>query len=411
MSDVIIIGGGASGMVAAIAAAENGSSVILLEKNEKTGKKIYITGKGRCNLTNDSDNDRLMSNVISNPRFLYSAFSHFGPADIMDIMEKEGCPVKVERGSRVFPLSDHASDVTSALMRRIHRLGIDVRCNSEVKELIIKDGAVSGVILKNGSRLSSGSVIVATGGRSYPSTGSSGDGYIFAERAGHTVTRCVPSLTSIKINECWCGRIEGLSLKNVSLKLFSGKKTYFESVGEMLFTGNGISGPLALTASAYYAQLERKGKADEAEIAIDLKPGLSEEKLDMRIQRDWSDMQNKEVINSLGGLLPSSIIPVIIGLSGIPSEKKVNSVNHEERTGLVRLIKNLGMHVLGTGGFEEAVITQGGVNVKEIDPSTMESKLVRGLFFAGEVIDVDALTGGYNLQIAWSTGYMAGSSV
>ena len=411
MSRVVIIGGGASGMMAAAAAAENGNHVVILEKNEKTGKKIYITGKGRCNLTNASDNANLMANVVSNPRFMYSAFSHFGSEDVMDFMEKEGCPVKTERGNRVFPVSDHASDVTAALMRRIRRLGVNVRLTTEAAGITVSEGRVTGVTLKNGGKIETDAAVIATGGLSYRSTGSSGDGYRFAREAGHTVSRCVPSLTSFKASESWCGRLEGLALKNVGLSLICGGRKVYDAVGEMLFTHDGISGPLVLTASAYYAKAASAKEMECCRISIDLKPGLTEEQLDRRIQRDWTDMQNRDVINSLDKLIPSSLIPVIIELSGIAGGKKVNSVTHEERVGLVKLIKDLGIDIAGTGGFEEAVITQGGVNVKEINPATMESKLVHGLYFAGEVIDVDALTGGYNLQIAWSTGYTAGSSI
>ena len=411
MSDVIIIGGGASGMMAAIAAAENGNKVTLLERNNKTGKKIYITGKGRCNLTNLSDRDALMSNVISNPRFLFSAFSAFGPSDIMNLLEEEGCPVKTERGNRVFTVSDHASDVTNALMRKIKRLGVKVRLECNVSHIDISDGRTEGVTLTNGEKLRGSAVIIASGGKTYPSTGSDGDGYRLAREAGHTVTECYPALTCVKTSDMWCGMLEGLSLKNVGLRLSAHGRTIYDSIGEAVFTSDGISGPLALTVSSYYAELERSHEADLAELTLDMKPGLDERALDQRILRDWSEMQNKTVENALGKLLPSSMIAIMVEMADIAPDKKINVVTHEERQRLASVIKNVRLHVIGTGDFDEAVITHGGVSVREISPKTMESKIVGGLYFAGEVIDVDALTGGYNLQIAWSTGYAAGRGV
>lgn len=409
MNDIIIIGGGAAGLMAAIAAAESGSSVTILERNEKIGKKIYITGKGRCNLTNDSDRNGLMSNVVSNDKFLFSSFSGFGPSDIMTLLENEGCPVKTERGNRVFPVSDHASDVTNALMKKIRSLDVEVKLNCRVKSIIVGDGRALGVVTDRGS-VNGDAVIIATGGRTYPSTGSDGDGYHFAKDTGHTVTECFPALTSIKTSDMWCGLLEGLSLKNVGLTLMEGSRKIYDSVGEAVFTADGISGPLALTASSYYAELERKHTALSARLFLDMKPGLDAEQLDKRILRDWADMQNKEIRNALGKLLPSSMINVVIGLSKINPDKKINVVTHEEREKLISVIKHIELHITGTGRFEEAVITHGGVSVGEINPKTMESKIVSGLYFAGEVIDVDALTGGYNLQIAWSTGYAAGKS-
>lgn len=411
MSKVVVIGGGASGMMAAASAALNGNSVTVLERNEKTGKKIYITGKGRCNLTNDSDRDDLMSNVISNPRFLFSAFSAFGPQDMIGLLEEEGCPTKTERGNRVFPVSDHASDVTAALMRLLKKRGVRIRLNCMVSHLDITEGRIAGVTLSDGSTVKCDDVILATGGRTYSSTGSDGNGYRLAREAGHSVSECFPALTCIKTSDMWCGMMEGLSLKNVGMRLCAGGKKIFDSIGEAVFTSDGISGPLALTISSYFAELEKRHEADKAELFLDMKPGLDEEMLDQRILRDWSDMQNKSIENALSKLLPRVMISTVVELAGIPPEKKVNIVTHEERTKLANVIKNIRLHIIGTGGFEEAVITHGGIEVKEINPKTMESKIVEGLYFAGEIIDVDAFTGGYNLQIAWSTGYTAGSSI
>ena len=411
MKDVIVIGAGAAGMMAAYAAAMSGKSVILLEKNEKAGKKIFITGKGRCNVTNACDVEDLFANVISNPKFLYSAFYGFDNRAVMDFFEKAGCHLKIERGERVFPTSDHSSDVIAALLRELKKLGVNIRYDSEVAKLLVSNkkdlSEVEGVVLTDGEKILASKVIVATGGLSYELTGSTGDGFDFAKEVGHSVTKLLPSLVPFNTEEKWCAEVMGLALKNVELKLFDDRREYYRGFGEMLFTHFGVSGPLVLTASCYYAKY-LYGK--EAKISIDLKPALSEEQLDKRILRDFDENKNKQFANALGGLFPSKLIPVMVRLSGIPSDKKVNEITKEERKIFVNLIKNLPLTVTGTRSFREAIITQGGVSVKEINPSTMESKKVKGLFFAGEVLDLDAVTGGFNLQIAWSTGYLAGVS-
>lgn len=414
MRKVIVIGGGAAGMMAAAAAASKGCQVVLFEKNEKLGRKLYITGKGRCNLTNACGMDELLGNVVRNPKFLYSAFSGFDNRKTMEWFENAGCPVKVERGERVFPVSDHASDVIKALAGRFGRLGVQVRLRTEVKGLVTGGKRQAGITAVKGVRLADGTVecadavIVATGGLSYPLTGSTGDGYRMAEETGHTVKPTFPSLVPFNVREPWCRDLQGLSLKNVSLRLVqNGKKPVYEGFGEMLFTHFGVSGPLVLSASSFYAGQKKKG---DAKLYLDLKPALSEEQLDKRLLRDFGENKNKQFKNSLGGLFPSKLVPVMVGLSGIDGEKKVHEVTKEERQHFVRLVKHVEMTVDGMRDYAEAVITRGGVHVKEVNPSTMESKKVRGLYFAGEVLDVDALTGGFNLQIAWSTGYEAGAA-
>ncbi len=409
MSRVIVAGGGAAGMMAAIAAAENGHSVQILEQNEKLGKKIYITGKGRCNVTNACEADKLFENVVSNPKFLYSAFYEFTNEQTMRFIEDAGCLLKIERGERVFPVSDHASDVTAALERVLKKQGVRVRLHAKVQSLLWEDGRVLGVLLqKNQEKVLADAVIVATGGLSYPGTGSTGDGYLMAKQTGHTVTECRPSLVPFEIKETWCKDLQGLSLKNVRLTLLCDGKRIYEELGEMLFTHFGISGPLVLSASSFYGKCKKK---DSVFVSIDLKPALSAEQLDKRILRDFEENLNRQFKNSLGKLFPAKIIPVMIKESGVDPEKKIHEVTKAERQALVRVTKNLQMQVSGLRGFAEAIITQGGVTVKEINPSTMESKLISGLYFAGEVLDLDALTGGFNLQIAWSTGYLAGRSV
>lgn len=403
--DVLVIGAGAAGMMAAYAAGMAGRSVLLLEKNEKAGKKIFITGKGRCNVTNACEVEDLFSNVISNPKFLYSAFYGFDNRAVMDFFEKAGCPLKVERGDRVFPVSDHSSDVIAALLRELKKQNVEIRYHSEVEELLLQEHAVTGVKLVNGERLLAGCVIIATGGLSYATTGSTGDGFRFAKQAGHAVTGLTPALVPLTTQESWCADLMGLSLKNVELRLFDEKREYYRGFGEMLFTHFGVSGPLVLTASSYYA---RYLSGRMAGLSIDLKPALSEEQLDKRILRDFEENKNKQFGNALGGLFPAKLIPVMVELSGIAAEKRVHEITKEERRQFVSLIKALPLTVTKTRGFAESIITQGGVAVKEINPSTMESKKIKGLYFAGEVLDLDAVTGGFNLQIAWSTGYLAG---
>ncbi len=410
MKMVVIIGGGAAGLKAAISAANkyknSDASIVIVEKNARPARKVMITGKGRCNVTNNCDLDTLIANTPRNPRFLYSAFSSFTTGDTITYFESVGVPLKTERGNRVFPVSDKAVDIVDALVNNVKALGVKI-VNGEAVAVLTENGAVCGVKLANGDVLSADSVVVATGGVSYPVTGSTGDGYKFAKILGHTITDISGSLVPINCHEGFCSRLSGLTLKNVTLSLFENgkKKPIYTEMGEMLFTHFGISGPLVLSASAYV----KAGK--EYTVYIDLKPALSIEMLDSRILRDFGEAQNKDFINSLEKLLPKSLIPVVVNLSGIERDKKVNQISREERLHLCEVIKNLPLHVTGLRPVEEAIITRGGVSVKEINPTTMESKLVSGLFFAGEVIDVDAFTGGFNLQIAFSTGYLAGQNV
>lgn len=411
MKNVVIIGAGAAGMMAAIAAADKGARVTLLEQNEKTGKKVFITGKGRCNITNACDSEAFFDNVISNGKFLYSAFYQMDNQAVIRFFEDAGCKCKEERGERIFPVSDHSSDVIAALNRQMARRNVEVRLHTRVKELLTEaeesGTKVIGVVLADGSKLQADRVIIATGGKSYEATGSTGDGYRFAQELGHTIKEIKPALVPFTVKESWCMEMQGLALKNVSVLLQSGKKKIYEGFGEMLFTHFGVSGPLILSASSHYV---KKYAGQEVSLSIDLKPALTREQLDKRILRDFEENKNKQFKNSIDGLLPSKMIPVIIKLSGISPEKKVNEITKEERVALVDLLKNLTMQVTGTRDFKEAIITQGGVHVKEVNPSTMESKLVKNLYFAGEVLDLDAVTGGFNLQIAWSTGYLAGIS-
>lgn len=409
LKKVIVIGGGAAGMMAALAAADGGASVELLEKNEKLGKKIFITGKGRCNVTNAVDMETLLANVCTNAKFLYSAFYQYDNQAVMSLMEQAGCPLKVERGDRVFPVSDHSSDVIHALERELKKAGVKISLHTEVSHVLIhenEENTVAGVTLKNGKTISADAVIVCTGGLSYASTGSTGDGYRFASESGHRVTECRASLVPLETEETWCKDLMGLSLRNVDLRMVSGKKELYHGFGEMLFTHFGVSGPLVLSASCFYG----KRKSDPVKLFVDLKPALNEEQLDKRLLRDFEENKNKQFKNVLGGLFPTRLIPVMITLSGIDPDKKVNEITREERKAFGTLIKSLPLTVTGTRSYAEAIITQGGVNVKDINPSTMESKKVHNLYFAGEVLDLDAMTGGFNLQIAWSTGHLAGES-
>lgn len=408
MSKVIVIGGGAAGMMAAIAAAEHGHRVVLLEKNEKLGKKIYITGKGRCNVTNACEMDKLFENMVSNPKFMYSAFYDYTNMQVMELLREAGCPLKTERGERVFPVSDHSSDVIAALERTLRKRGVDIRLHTTVQGIRTENGHVMGVTLSDGSKPEADAVVIATGGLSYPTTGSTGDGYRMAQELGHTMKECTPALVPMEIREEWCRQLQGLSLKNVTLTMLCGGKKIYEGFGEMLFTHFGISGPLVLSASSYYGKCKDKA---EVSAVIDLKPALSEEQLDKRILRDFEQNPNKQFKNVIGSLYPAKLIPVMIALSGIDGDKQIHEITREERKTLLKVTKHLTMQVDGLRDFNEAIITQGGIRVKEINPSTMESKLVSGLYFAGEVLDLDALTGGFNLQIAWSTGHLAGSSV
>lgn len=408
MSKVIVIGGGPAGMMAAYAASCQGHAVTVLEQNEKLGKKLFITGKGRCNITNAGDMDNLFANVMSNRKFLYSAFYTFDNEQVLSFFENQGLRTKVERGNRVFPLSDHSSDVIAALNRALKSQNVDIRLHTKVQSLLIRDEAACGVVLSDGKTVEADDVIVATGGISYPSTGSTGDGYRMAEESGHALVECTPSLVPFETKEDWVKDLQGLSLRNVTVSIYHGKKKLYEDFGEMIFTHFGVSGPLVLSASGMIKPVQFK---QELCMYIDLKPALDAEQLDKRILREFDAAMNKQFKNVIGSLMPAKMIPVVIRLSGIDPDKKVNEVSREERQHLVQLLKRLPLTINGLRGWNEAIITKGGVSVKDINPSTMESKKVSHLFFCGEVLDLDALTGGYNLQIAWSTGYLAGISV
>lgn len=407
---VVVVGGGAAGMMAAIFAARNGNQVTIIEKNNKLGKKLFITGKGRCNITNACDVEELFQSVISNPKFLYGAFYGFNSYDVINFFEELGLRTKIERGNRVFPLSDKSSDVIAALQDELERLDVTIRFNSEVSEVLIKDNVFKGIRLKDEKDIiHADKVIIATGGLSYKATGSTGDGYRFAKEMGHTVTKLYPSLVPMNVQEINIAKdLQGLSLKNIHISMYSKNKEIYSDFGELLFTHFGISGPVILSASSYcIPYLENK----DLVLSIDLKPALTKEQLDTRVLRDFTEFTNKQFKNALDQLLPQKLIPVIITLSKIDPEKKVNLITREERLRLIDLLKGLEFHIISFREYNEAVITKGGIKVKEINPATMESKLVSNVFFAGEVLDLDALTGGFNLQIAWSTAYLAGNAV
>ena len=402
---VVVIGGGAAGTMAAYMAAKNGHKVTLLEKNEKLGKKIFITGKGRCNVTNACDITDFFESIPTNSKFLYSAVYSFTNQDVVDFFVDAGCPLKVERGDRFFPVSDHSSDIIAALKRKLSEVLVDVKLNTAVKELLIENEKVTGVILDNGKKITADAVVVATGGISYPTTGSTGDGYKWAVNCGHKLIDPSPALVPLETKEDWTKELQGLSLKNVSLSFKNGKKVLYEGFGEMMFTHFGITGPLVLSASSYMKN------TSGVQAFLDLKPALSIEQLDKRILREFDENKNKQFKNSINSLFPAKLIPVMLSLSGINPDKKVNEISKEERKFFVELIKEVPMTIIGTRDFKEAIITRGGICVKDINPSTMESKKIKDLYFAGEVLDVDGLTGGYNLQIAWSTGALAGNSI
>ena len=410
MSKVVVVGGGAAGMMAAVAAAENGHTVTLLEKNEKLGKKVYITGKGRCNLTNNCEVEELLAAVCVNRKFLYSAFYGFTSQDTIDFFEQSGMHTKTERGNRVFPASDHASDVIAALSGRLKKSGVKVMLHAEVKELLMEAPArrITGVVLQDGKRIPADAVIVATGGISYRTTGSTGDGYRFAKAAGHQVTECSPSLVPMETAEDWAARLQGLSLRNVEVTILDGKKELYREFGEMMFTHYGVTGPLILTASSV---VQKKLAAHPLTLRINLKPALTEEQLDARILREFEAAKNKQFKNVIGALYPAKLIPVMIERSGIPEEKPVHDISKEERRALVTLTREFSLTLTGLRDYNEAIVTRGGVSIREVNPTTMESKKAAGLYFAGEVLDLDAVTGGFNLQIAWSTGYAAGKSI
>ena len=407
---VIVIGGGASGMMAAITAAENGAEVILLEKNDRLGKKILITGKGRCNVTNDKDTDEIIRSFVHNGKFLYTALSSFSNQQVKYFFEEAGVPLKVERGERVFPVSDQSKDIVNALRRKMQEAGVDVWLNATVKEVLVEDGRVSGVQLVNGQKLLADHVIVATGGASYPGTGTTGDGYHFARKTGHTVVNLRPSLIPLECAEGYVKALQGLSLKNVNFTIETAQgKKLIQDFGEMLFTHFGISGPIVLSCSYKAVDYWQKNKEPLTGI-IDFKPALSPEKLDARILRDIEEQKNKQLKNALHGLMPSKLIPVFIQKSGISPDKAMHQITREERQKMVELLKNFRFTITKARPIEEAIVTAGGVSVKEVSPKTMESKLVPGLYFTGEVLDIDGMTGGFNLQAAFSTGYLAGTA-
>ncbi len=449
MSKVLIIGGGAAGMMAGVFAARNHHEVHILEKNEKLGKKVFITGKGRCNVANACDTEELFPAVMSNPKFLYSGFYSFGPQDVMNFFEEAGVPLKVERGNRVFPQSDHSSDIIRALERELKKAGAVIHLHTTVKEIVkesetdsasenqsqnefrneaadqesakAKDKAgkadntvkekITGVILEDGTFVKGDAVIVATGGFSYQSTGSTGDGYRFARELGLKVTDISPSLVPLKTKEDYIPKLQGLSLKNTGLTIKNGKKVLYEDFGEMMFTHFGVTGPMILSASAHIGAKLAKAPNGELSAYLDLKPALTKEQLDARILREFEAGQNKQFKNVIGVLFPSSLTPVMLELGGIPAEKKIHDISREERQHFIDLIKAFPFTITGMGEFKEAIITKGGVSVKEINPGTMESKKISGLYFTGEVLDLDAVTGGYNLQIAWSTAYLAAQAI
>ena len=404
---VIVIGAGAAGMLAAIAAAREGAAVELWEQNEKLGKKLFITGKGRCNVTNACDMEELLGSVVSNSKFLYSSFYGFTNQDMMDLLEQAGLRLKVERGNRVFPQSDKSSDVISALSALLRQAGVRVCLNQKAEGLAVEEGVCKGV--RCGGRIQTADrVIVATGGLSYPATGSTGDGLKWAADSGHRLTELSPALVPFEVKETETVKeLQGLSLKNIEAAVYDGKKELYREFGEMLFTHFGVSGPVLLSASSFCAKAIRKRPL---RLVIDLKPALSWEQLDERILRDFSDSRNKQFKNALNHLYPSKLIPVIIDRSSVDPDKKVNEITREERRGLAEATKALEFTLTGLRGYKEAIITQGGISVKDVNPSTMESKKIQGLYFAGEILDLDAVTGGFNLQIAWSTGWAAGKA-
>ena len=407
MSKVLVIGGGAAGMFAAIFAAYNGNEVHIFEKNEKLGKKLFITGKGRCNITNLSDMDTLFASVVTNSKFLYSSFYSYTNQDVIDFFERIGVSTKVERGNRVFPVSDHSSDVIAGLSKHLKELGVQIHLNTTVKK-VVGEKSFEYLEVQDGRKIYGDACIVATGGISYRTTGSTGDGYKFAKDVGHTVTELLPALVPLEVKEWYAKELQGLSLRNVTAVVMDDKKKLYEDFGEMLFTHYGVSGPLMLSASSY---IGKRLQDKELKLVIDLKPALTVEQLDQRVLRDFEENLNKQFKNAIGKLFPAKLIPVMLELSEIDPEKKVNLISKEERQKFVHLIKHFTMTITGLRDYNEAIITKGGINVKEINPATMESKIVDGLYFVGEVLDLDALTGGFNLQIAWSTAYAAGSSI
>ncbi|KAF1085880.1 soluble pyridine nucleotide transhydrogenase [Sporotomaculum syntrophicum] len=408
--DLIVIGGGPAGMLSAATAAAKGLNVILLEKNEKLGKKLYLTGKGRCNVTNYGDINDFFDNVTTNPKFLYSAFKSFDNYGLVELLNSLGVPTKVEQGNRVFPASDKSSDVIKALQKHLQKNKVEIELLIKVKKITFQNKQVTGVFLNSGEQITAPKVIIATGGMSYPQTGSTGDGYSMARQLGHTIKAPKPALIPLVIKENWVKKLQGLSLKNVSIKALLNNKVKAEQFGEMIFTHFGVSGPIILTLSSLIRDYIAESTNKPVQLFIDLKPALTLEQLDARLQRDFNKFSGKQLKNALDDLLPQKMISVVLYLSGINIHKQVNQINRNERLLLAHTLKNIPMTVTGTRPLSEAIVTSGGINVKEINPSTLESKIIKGLYFAGEVIDVDALTGGYNLQIAFSTGFLSGVS-
>lgn len=419
MRKVIIIGGGAAGMMAAISASKEGKKVLLLEKNEKLGKKLFITGKGRCNITSACDPDEFLNHVATNSRFLYSSFSRFNNHDVVRLLNDAGLKTKVERGQRVFPQSDHSSDVIGTLKRLCDRNHVEILYHAKVEKILLHDHegvsgekkrSFAGVQLSDGRVIQGDSLIIATGGCSYTSTGSDGDGYRLARELGHSIRPVYPSLVPFIMKETWCRDLMGLTLKNISIRVKNGKKVIYEGFGEFLFTHFGVSGPLVLTASTCLGKYQKALEAGQLTLLLDLKPSLTMEQLEKRYLREFDTYRNKNISNVIERMFPRKMVPVFLREAGVPEDKKVRDITKKERRRMEELMKGMEMHITGVRGFEEAIVTRGGVNVKEVSPTTMESKLVDHVFFAGEILDVDAVTGGFNLQIAWSTGYTAGYS-
>ena len=414
---VIIIGGGPAGMLAAISAAKESNEVILLEKNISLGRKLLITGKGRCNITSSIDIDEFIKNIPGNGRFLYSAFQNFTNQDIIKLIENNGIKVKEERGNRIFPVTDRAEDVLNCLIKEMKKYRqIEIKTGKKVENILVENGEAIGVKLETGEKIFGSKIVLATGGKSYPVTGSDGDGYKMAKSLGHTIEKIRGSLVPLTGDKILCQSMQGLSLRNVKIQIkdLEKNKKIYDDFGELLFTHFGVSGPTILSSSAHllrYKDIDRLFKEDKIKLYIDLKPALSTEELDLRIRRDFEEIKNKEFKNSLEKLLPKKMIQAVLDLSGIDINKKVNSITKEERLKLVELLKNFEINIDGFRPVEEAIVTAGGISIKEINPKTMESKLVKGLYFAGEIIDVDAYTGGFNLQIAYSTGFTAGLNI
>lgn len=405
---IVVIGGGAAGLMAAGRAAEKGGNVVLLEKNSNLARKILISGKGRCNVTNSAEIQEIINNFPGNGRFLYSALHRFSNEDLVRFFEKRGVKLKTERGGRIFPVSDSSQDIVNALRTYCQSNGVDICLNQKVVEILTRDNQISGVKIDDGRVITTNKIIICTGGCSYPGTGSTGDGFIWAEKLSHKVNELLPALVPLVSNEPWIKNLQGLALKNVNAAIFAGEKKLREEFGEMLFTHFGVSGPIILTLSRDVVSLLKKNQNSRPVLTIDLKPALTEEQLDNRIQRDFHKFQRKQLKNSLNELLPQKLIPIIIELSSIDENKFVHQITKSERLELIKTIKSLRLNISGTRSISEAIVTSGGVDIREINPKTMESKLISGLYFAGEIIDIDAKTGGYNLQAAFSTGYLAG---